>query len=119
MFRKNHEVTVQAIINLRESLEKYLPIQNSLIAYDMILLLCIHNYSRGNITVKQFFNSLPHSATAIRYHYKRFIKDGWIENYMDPKDKRIKHIRPTQKLIEAINFYMQDGENVIMSTTFK
>jgi hypothetical protein len=119
MFRRNHEVTIQAIINLRESLEKNLPIQNSLIAYDLILLLCIHNYTRGNITVKQFFNSLPHSATAIRYHYKRFINDGWIENYMDSKDKRIKYIRPTQKLIEAVNSYTQDSENVFMSTTLK
>jgi DNA-binding MarR family transcriptional regulator len=115
MFRENHKVTIDAIFGLRQSLEKYLPIQNSLIAYDLILLLSIHNYSEGNITVKQLFNSLPHSATAVRYHYKRFIDEGWIENYMNPNDKRIKYVRPTSKLIQVVNFYTQETESLLIS----
>jgi DNA-binding MarR family transcriptional regulator len=118
MFRENHEITIRAIFNLRDSLGKYLPIQNSLIAYDLILWLSIHNYSRGHITVKQLFNSLPHSATAVRYHYKRLINDGWIENYMDAKDKRIKYIRPTAKLIEIVNAYTQDTEYILTNKQF-
>lgn len=116
MFRENHKVTIEAIFGLRQSLEKHLPINNSLIAYDLILLLSIHNYSDGNITVKQLFNSLPHSATAVRYHYKRFLNDGWIENYMDTNDKRIKYVRPTIKLIRVVNLYTQETENFL---TFK
>jgi DNA-binding MarR family transcriptional regulator len=119
MFRENHEITIQAIFSLRESLGKHLPIQNSLIAYDLILLLSIHNYAQGHITVKQLFNSLPHSATAVRYHYKRFIDDGWLENYSDAKDKRIKYIRPTSKLIEMVNSYTQDTENIMINKILK
>lgn len=114
MFQENHTVIIEAILNLRESLTKNLPINNSLVAYDLILILSIHNFARGHITVKQLFNSIPHSVTAIRYHYKRFINDGWIENYADPKDKRIKYVRPTLKLIEAVNSYTQDTENLLL-----
>ena len=105
---------IQAIFSLRKSLGEHLPIQNSLIAYDIILLLSIHNYAQGNITVKQLFNSLPHSATAVRYHYSRFIKDGWVETYMDTKDKRIKYVRPTYKLIETVNSHTRDAENLLI-----
>ena len=66
MFRENHTILIEAILSLRQSFQKYLPIENSLIAYDLILLLSIHNYSKGHITVKQLFKSLPHSTTAIR-----------------------------------------------------
>jgi DNA-binding MarR family transcriptional regulator len=110
MFRDNHTILMEAIFSLRQSLAKHLPIQNSLVAYDLILLLAIHNYARGHITVKQLFSSLPYSATAVRYHYSRFINDGWIENYKDSKDKRIKYVRPTLKLIEAVNSHTEDTE---------
>lgn len=105
---------IESILSLRQSLQKYLPIENSLIAYDLILLLSIHNYSQGHITVKQLFKSLPHSATAIRYHYTRFINDGWIELYLNSKDKRVKFVRPTQKFIEIINAYTKDAESLLL-----
>lgn len=114
MFRENHIILIEAILSLRQSFQKYLPIENSLIAYDLILLLSIHNYSKGHITVKQLFKSLPHSTTAIRYHYTRFINDGWIEVYSNLEDKRVKFVRPTQKFIEVINVYTQAAEPLLL-----
>jgi len=114
MFRENHTILIEAILSLRQSFQKYLPIENSLIAYDLILLLSIHNYSKGHITVKQLFKSLPHSTTAIRYHYTRFINDGWIEAYSNSQDKRVKFVRPTQKFIEIINAYTQAAEPLLL-----
>ena len=105
---------IEAILSLRQSFQKYLPIENSLIAYDLILLLSIHNYSKGHITVKQLFKSLPHSTTAIRSHYTRFINDGWIEVYSNLEDKRVKFVRPTQKFIEVINAYTQAAEPLLL-----
>ena len=105
---------IEAILSLRQSFQKYLPIENSLIAYDLILLLSIHNYSKGHITVKQLFKSLPHSTTAIRYHYTRFINDGWIEVYSNLEDKRVKFVRTTQKFIGVINAYTQAAEPLLL-----
>jgi DNA-binding MarR family transcriptional regulator len=64
--------------------------------------------------VKQLFKSLPHSTTAIRYHYTRFINDGWIEAYSNIEDKRVKFVRPTQKFIEIINAYTKAAEPLLL-----
>ena len=119
MFRENHTLMIEAIFRLRKWTQKYLPIESSLIAYDLILLLSIHNYSNGHITVKQLFASMPHSASAIRFHYQRFIAYGWIENYTDPKDKRIKYVRPTVEFIQAINAYTLEMESIIFETSHR
>ena len=110
MFNKNHQLLIESIFKLRKWVQENLPIENSLIAYDLILLLSIHNYASGQITVKQLFASLPHSPTAIRLHYQRFVDDGWIEHYPDIKDKRIKYIKPTQKFFDVIMAYAETTE---------
>ena len=82
-----------------------LPIENSLSAYDLILVLAINNYAKNNISIKELFASVPHSYTAVRGHYLRFVNDGWVEHYLDESDKRIKYVRPTAKLIKTMNDY--------------
>lgn len=110
MFNENHQLLLESIFKLRKWVQENLPIENSLIAYDIILLLSIHKYANGHITVKQLFASLPHSATAVRYHYKRFVEDGWIEHYSDLKDKRVKYIKPTEKFFNIIMHYAETTE---------
>lgn len=105
MFSNNHHLMIESIFRLRRWVQENLPIENSLIAYDLILLLSIHNYSNGRITVKQLFGSLPHSPTAIRHHYQRFLDDGWIELYPDLEDRRIRYVQPTNKFIDMMNAY--------------
>lgn len=106
-------LTIEAIFKLRQWSAEHLPIGNSLIAYDLMLLISIHTYSKGRITVKQLFASLPHSATAVRYHYQRFVDEGWIEHCPDPKDKRIKNIQATEKFVEMINSYTQATNDIL------
>ncbi|MBU3617854.1 hypothetical protein [Polynucleobacter sp. JS-Fieb-80-E5] len=112
MFSEKHPLLIESIFRLRKWVKENLPIENSLIAYDLILLLSIHNYANGHVTVKQIFASLPHSSTAVRSHYQRFIDDGWIEHYLDPQDKRIKYVRPTGKFIDLINSYIETIEEI-------
>lgn len=114
MTSKKHALIIEALFKLRAWCRQHLPIENSLIAYDLLLLLAIHNYSNGHITVKQLFASLPYSYTAVRVHYQRYLDEGWIEHYTDPSDKRIKYLRPTQKFIEMINLY-SDAANEIFT----
>lgn len=112
MISKNHALMIEAIFKLRAWCRQHLPIENSLIAYDLILLLSIHHYSNGHITVKQLFASIPHSYTAVRIHYQRFLDEGWIEHYSAASDKRIKYVRPTQKFIEIINLYTEAANDI-------
>lgn len=105
MFSDNHVLMIESIFALRSWSRVHLPTENSLIAYDLILVLAINNYAKNHISIKELFASVPHSYTAVRGHYLRFVNEGWVEHYLDNADKRIKYIRPTPKLIKTMNAY--------------
>lgn len=109
----SYEVSVIAkLAKHREWCEKNLPIENSVIAYDLILQIC-HDYAKSNRrNVKQFFGSFPHSYTAVRQHYKRLINDGWIVITGGSSDRRVKYIEPTEKFILLMREYFKVIENI-------
>ena len=82
-----------------------LPVEESVVAYDLIMLLAIKFAKQEPINVKQIYILLPHSYTAVRQHYIRLKNDGWIESTGDEKDARVKYITPTSKFTELINSY--------------
>lgn len=84
-----------------------LPIYESVVAYDLVLLLATKFLNHEEVNVKYIFSQLPHSYTAVRQHYKHLIEDGWIKNVMHDTDKRIKHIVPMDKFNTVIEKYAQ------------
>ena len=117
MFDKTHELMIGSIFALRSWCKDHLPIKNSFIAYDLILILAINNYAKNNISVKELFASVPYSYTAVRGHYLRFVNEGWVEHYLDQSDKRIKYIRPTPKLVKTMNEYALAAKKILIKTT--
>lgn len=95
---------VQAV---RKWAKENLPMYESTIANDLIIFLAIEFVGCKPLTVKRLFASLPYSYTAIRQHYKKLFKDGWVEHIPDEKDGRIKYIKPSQKFIETIDSYVE------------
>jgi hypothetical protein len=89
-----------------------LPFYESVIANDLIVFLAIEFVSGKSLTVKRLFASLPYSYTAVRQHYKKLFKDGWVIHIPDENDKRIKYIKPSEKFITVIDAYV----DVIKST---
>ena len=65
MFSKTHELMIESIFALRSWCKDNLPIENSLIAYDLILVLAINNYAKNNISIKELFASVPHELLSI------------------------------------------------------
>ena len=114
MFSKTHELMIESIFALRSWCKDNLPTENSFIAYDLILVLAINNYAKNNISIKELFASVPHSYTAVRGHYLRFVNDGWVEHYLDESDKRIKYVRPTAKLVKTMNDYAAAAHKILM-----
>jgi DNA-binding MarR family transcriptional regulator len=112
MFSETHELMISGIFALRTWCRDNLPTENSLIAYDLILVLANNNYDKNNISIKELFASVPHSYTAVRGHYLRFVKDGWVEHYLDKSDKRIKYVRPTAKFIKMMNSYVTAANKI-------
>ena len=116
MFSKTHELMIGGIFALRSWCKEHLPIENSLIAYDLILVLAINNYAKNDISIKELFASVPHSYTAVRGHYLRFVKDGWVEHYLDSSDRRIKYVRPTPKLVKTMNDYANTANKIMLKS---
>jgi len=116
MFSKTHELMISGIFALRSWCKEHLPIENSLIAYDLILVLAINNYAKNDISIKELFASVPHSYTAVRGHYLRFVKDGWVEHYLDSSDRRIKYVRPTPKLVKTMNDYANTANKIMLKS---
>ena len=108
----NSGSTINNIFSLRLWCRENLPTDNSLIAYDLILLLAHNHNAKKNITVKQLYSSLPHSYTAVRQHYNRFISNGLITLNNDGLDRRIKYIEPTTKLLNIIEKYVEVAEEI-------
>lgn len=90
-----------------------LPFYESVVGYDLVIFIAVEHLKKEKISVKQIFDSLPHSYTAVRQHYMRLIKDGWIECIGDEKDRRVKRILPTKKFDEIITEYAK----IIVSNT--
>lgn len=100
---------------LRGCGEEHLPIDKSLVAYDLLLQVMIAYKTNQTLTVKSLFASVPHSYTAIRHHYKRLLSDGWLGHKSDQLDARIKYIEPTAKLIKTIERFTNSANGVLNS----
>ncbi|CAN1502655.1 hypothetical protein MCEKH45_00547 [Methylophilaceae bacterium] len=94
------------LIALRHWCAGNLPIENSYVAYDLLLIVAEASTANRKLTVKNLFNSAPHSYTAVRMHYKRLVNDGWFELVEDEQDRRVKYVVPTKQFIGTINNYL-------------
>jgi hypothetical protein len=90
------------IVDIREKSTRHLPIDNSLIPFDLIFKVGLAHASDENLSVKSLFADLPHSAMGMRYHLNRLLDNGWIEMLPSPSDRRSKIVRPTEKLLDRL-----------------
>lgn len=106
-------LNIERHIQLRKWIYLNLPIEDSFIAYDLLLIIANAFTNTQQLTVKQLFSSLPHSYSAIRAHYMRLIDRGLIQHDPNPEDKRVKYIKPSDKLIKLIHEF-EDASNQIL-----
>lgn len=114
---ENNLIVLEGLVALRGWCKSNLPTEDSLVAYDIILLVAISHLTKSPLKVKHLFDSLPHSYTAVRYHYLRLISDDWLAHDTDEKDKRIKLIRATDKFVNTINNYVGTINAALSSST--
>jgi len=93
---------------------KNLPLNGSIVALDILLAL----YLSRKLKVKELFHSLPHSYTAVRYHYNRLLLGDWINVEDDLTDRRIKYLLPSEKLVEAFKFFSLDIKEELIYRKF-
>lgn len=92
---------VNSLLDLRERISEKLPIGNSLLALDILVVVMKSDGGGELLTVKRLFATLPYSSTGVRYHFERLLNDGWLEFDHDANDRRIKVVKPSHKLIDT------------------
>jgi hypothetical protein len=104
---------IKYMVALRNCGKENLPMSDSLIAYDLILFIAVTYGEQQPITIKQLFSSLPHSYTAVRYHYNRLLNDGYVIHKHDEYDKRVKYIQPTEKFLSSVVNYANNAKAIL------
>ncbi len=94
------------LVSLRSAFDEYLPIRNSLIAWDILVEVLLSYSQNRPLQVKVLLNELSHSRTGIDYHYRWLIEEGWIESVPCQKDRRVRYACPTERLLESLHVMM-------------
>lgn len=92
---------LQRVSAVRQLLGLELPIQNSLIALDILNSVALAHFQSQPLSVKGLMAVLPHSLAGLRYHYSRLLNEGWILTVQDRDDARIRWVRPTDRLLAS------------------
>ena len=109
----NELYVIQHIVALRNCSKMNLPINESLVAFDLILFIAINYLERKEITIKELFSNLPYSYTAVRQHYNRLLINGYITHKAHKNDRRVKYLEPTNKLINSVLNYANDAQRIL------
>ncbi len=99
---------LQIAVDIREKSTRHLPIDNSLIPFDLIFRVGLAHTRNEDLAVKALFSDLPHSEMGMRYHFKRLLDRGWIVLHSSQSDKRSKIVKPTEKLLERLSEFDVD-----------
>lgn len=98
---------------LRVIARETLPAHQSLLVYDLLLLVAYEQSHGRRTMMKNIFMSLPHSATGIRRHLRILLKDKWLLIAPDQQDRRVRYLRLTEKGIQALLEYAKHSSLVI------
>ena len=102
---KTHSL-LQSILSLRAWEDKHLPLKQSALAYDLLILV-VHNELSGTpISLKQLFVTLKYSEAGIRKQLRRLLKEEWIKLQGIKDDKRVRVVIAQPKLLDAMTSYV-------------
>lgn len=96
--KKEYNVKTNELIRVLNSKYKFLPIETSLIAYEIILITMNFYLEEKELTLKIIFTNKKYTEMGARYHLNRLIKNGWLSSEKSEHDLRVKVIKPTEKL---------------------
>lgn len=97
LIKQLHNKTTK-LVEILESKYNFLPIETSLIAYEIILITMSYHFEEKELTLKVLFSNKNFTEMGARYHLNRLIKNGWLSSEKSENDLRVKVIQPTEKL---------------------
>ena len=114
-----HYCVVSALVFIRKQSINHLPIGHSFIPYDILITVVESHTNNEELTVKALFASLPYSDMGLRYHFRKLLNDGWIELQPMNRDKRVKQIKPTEKLSNQFGLFLNSIKPALNTESFQ
>lgn len=99
----HHNNNALRLLRVINSAYDHLPIENSLIAYEVILIAMKFHVEKEELPLKVIFSNKNFTEMGARYHLNRLIKNSWLDSERSQSDLRVRVISPTKKLICAYN----------------
>jgi hypothetical protein len=100
-------VHIAGLMQVRAWQDKHLPIEFSLLAYDLLICACFHTLSGTPLNYKQLFLTLPYSKNGIRKQLSKFIANEWLEICTDTYDRRVRYVVALPKLLDVLKDYLE------------
>lgn len=101
------------ILNLSSSLriqvwaKKNLPIENSQLALQLILIISYNTMIKKPLTLKLLFHSVDFSEAGVRKQLRKLLIEDWCCLVEDLKDKRLKLVVAQPKMLYALTEYSE------------
>ena len=99
------QIITQAFLTVRKWEQANLPLVQSALAYDLIVLIAHHNVLGTPLSLKHLFILLDYSEAGVRKHLRYLIHDGWISLEGVSNDKRIRVVIAKPKLLLTLKKY--------------
>lgn len=90
----------------RNLLEKHIPIIKTLMAFDVLTMICLHTIIKDPLNYKRLILSLPYSQNGIRKQLFKLIDAGYILEKKSESDTRVRLLIASDSTIESISNYL-------------
>ena len=97
----------QNLLAVRQWEGAHLPLDGSLLAFDLLTVVAHHTLLGQALNLKQLNTQLNYSEAGVRKQLKRCISQGWLQLQSDKNDKRAKFIIATAKLLKILTKHQQ------------
>lgn len=97
----------QKLLTVRQWEDEHLPLDGSLLAFDLLTVVAHHTMLGQALNLKQLNTHLNYSEAGVRKQLRRCISQGWLQLQSDTNDKRAKFIIATAKLLKILTKHQQ------------
>lgn len=101
---RNH---VDQLLSLLAATYELLPIDSSLIAYEIILISMKYHSDGKELPLKVIFSNKNFTEMGARSHMSRLERGGWIRVIKSNYDLRVKVVQPTPRLIGVCEQFLK------------
>lgn len=78
----------------------------SVLAFDIFILISYHTLRKQPLTLKQLFHSVNFSEAGVRKHLRRLLRDNWCALERAQHDKRLRYVIAQPKMLYGLSDYI-------------